>query len=273
MKKAWFPAIAGVGLAAAASWAQSVPQPVPLSVPQPGLPPPFVLMRGEDAFEKETVRGLPFTARTETELVQTLADGNRISAHWTGFVARDGEGRVRREQPLAAIGPLLAGPSAPRLTVIVDPVRRSNWFLDSDAKAVRRMAWPPEGGRSRPGLPGPPGDAAAASVTESLGSREIVGVEAQGKRSTYVIPAGQFGNERPLSIVNESWSSAELHVVLETRHSDPRFGETRFRLTEFQQGEPDRALFEVPAGYVVEDGPPRPGPFGPPRPGSPNGRP
>ena len=46
--------------------------------------------------------------------------------------------------------------------------------------------------------------------------------------------------------------------MLETRFSDPRKGETRFRLTELDRREPDHSLFEVPAGYAVEEGPPRP---------------
>jgi hypothetical protein len=232
--------------------------------PLPGqmLPPPFEPMRGEGAFERQTVRGAPYSAKTETDLAQTLADGNRISGRWTGFVARDTEGRVRREQPLAAIGALLAPPDAPRLIVIVDPVGRVTWFLDPDRKTARRMAWPAEGGRLPPpmvdGVPlRLPRGASPSPSTESLGSREIAGVRAQGTRSTYVIPAGQIGNERPLSIVSESWSSAELSLVLETRHTDPRLGETRFRLTEIDQREPDHALFEVPAGYAVEDAPPR----------------
>lgn len=144
------------------------------------------------------------------------------------------------------------------------------------------MAWPPEGGRGQAGgksMPGPvfggrgplglPPEEAGAASTESLGSREIAGVKAEGTRSTYVIPAGQIGNDRALSIVSERWSCAELDVVLETRHSDPRLGETRFRVTEVERGEPDHALFEVPAGYVVEDGPP---PMGG-RSGPPGGRP
>jgi hypothetical protein len=250
------------------------------------VPPPFVLMGGEGAFERETVRGAPYSAKTETELVQSLADGNRISGNWTGFVARDSEGRVRREQPLAAIGPLLAQHDSPRLTVIHDPVERLTLFLDPETKTARRMPWPEEGGagkgegraaeaerqgsREGGGLRPPmferrgplalPYGTAVAPSTEPLGSREIAGVAAQGTRSTYVIPAGQIGNERPLSIISERWTSAELNAVLETRYSDPRTGQTRFRLTQIDRREPARALFEVPAGYTVEDGPPRMGP-------------
>jgi hypothetical protein len=39
-----------------------------------------------------------------------------------------------------------------------------------------------------------------------------------------------------------------------TRHRDPRSAETTYRLTNIDRGEPDRSLFEVPAGYTVSEG-------------------
>jgi hypothetical protein len=105
-----------------------------------------------------------------------------------------------------------------------------------------------------------PADAGAYSLprTEALGSREIESVTVQGTRSTLVVPAGQMGNEKALTIVSERWYSADLDMVLETRHSDPRFGETRFRVLNLERKEPDHALFEVPADYRIDDGPGRP---------------
>jgi hypothetical protein len=40
-----------------------------------------------------------------------------------------------------------------------------------------------------------------------------------------------------------------------SRQSDPRMGDTVFRLTGITLGEPSRSLFEVPAGYSVTSGP------------------
>src|SRR5215207_9303421 len=54
----------------------------------------------------QPITGAPYTADIVTDIVQTLADGNRIEHHDTSSVARDGQGRVRREQQLAAIGPI-----------------------------------------------------------------------------------------------------------------------------------------------------------------------
>jgi len=85
---------------------------------------------------------------------------------------------------------------------------------------------------------------------ESLGKQAIEGVEAEGTRKTVEIPAGEIGNERPIEIVFERWYSPELQVVVMTKHSDPRFGETTYRLMNINRSEPAHELFEVPADYT-----------------------
>jgi hypothetical protein len=97
--------------------------------------------------------------------------------------------------------------------------------------------------------------------TESLGKQNIGGVEAEGTRSTVTIPTGEIGNERPIEIVSERWYSPELQTAVMTRHSDPRTGETVYRLTNISRTEPARSLFEVPADYTVKEGPPAPEPM------------
>ncbi|HEV7475634.1 MAG TPA: energy transducer TonB [Pyrinomonadaceae bacterium] len=89
---------------------------------------------------------------------------------------------------------------------------------------------------------------------ESLGKQNIEGVEVEGTRSTTTIPAGEIGNERSIEIVNERWYSAELQTVVMTRHSDPRFGESSYRLTNIDRSEPVKSLFEVPADYTLTQG-------------------
>lgn len=92
---------------------------------------------------------------------------------------------------------------------------------------------------------------------ESLGKRNIEGVEAEGNRTTITIPAGQVGNERAIDVVTEQWYSPELQTVVMRKHSDPRFGETTFRLTNIRREEPDKSLFEIPADFKIENN----GPF------------
>lgn len=92
-------------------------------------------------------------------------------------------------------------------------------------------------------------------VKEQLGKQIIEGVEAEGTRTTVTIPAGEIGNERPILIVSERWYSPELQLVVMTHHSDPRSGETTYKLTNINRTEPAKSLFEVPAGFTVKETP------------------
>lgn len=109
-------------------------------------------------------------------------------------------------------------------------------------------------------------------VREQLGKQIIEGVEAEGTRTTVTIPVGEIGNERPIEIVNERWYSPELQVVVMSRHSDPRTGETTYKLTNINRTEPAKSLFEVPGDYTIKEGvpaPPAPAGFRMRRPGGP----
>jgi hypothetical protein len=90
--------------------------------------------------------------------------------------------------------------------------------------------------------------------TESLGRQTIEGVEAEGQRVTATIEAGKIGNERPIVTVNERWYSPELQTVIFSKNSDPRIGETTYKLINIDRSEPDLSLFQVPADYTVEEG-------------------
>ena len=97
--------------------------------------------------------------------------------------------------------------------------------------------------------------------TESLGRQTIEGVQAEGRRTTMTIPAGQAGNELPIHIVTESWYSTELQTTVLSKHSDPRNGETVTRLMNISRSEPSHMLFEAPADYKLSEsaaGMPRP---------------
>ena len=99
-----------------------------------------------------------------------------------------------------------------------------------------------------------PGDP-AESKTESLGTQTIGGVFAVGTRTTRTIPAGEIGNERPLEITSEVWTSPDLQMVVMSKRNDPRIGETVYRLTNIQRAEPDPSLFQIPSGFTTRQGP------------------
>jgi hypothetical protein len=86
-----------------------------------------------------------------------------------------------------------------------------------------------------------------------LEHRTIEGLAVEGRKVTHVIPAGQVGNELPMTVTSEEWSSPELKVLVMTHHSDPRTGDSSYRLTNVIRAEPDPSLFQVPAGYTVKE--------------------
>ena len=94
-----------------------------------------------------------------------------------------------------------------------------------------------------------------SAQTEPLGSQMIEGVQAEGTRTTMTIPAGRIGNDKPIQVVTERWFSNQLQAVVLSTRSDPRVGQTVYRLTNITQTEPAAALFQVPSEYTIQDGP------------------
>ena len=70
-----------------------------------------------------------------------------------------------------------------------------------------------------------------------------------GERTTWIIEAGKVGNEKPIQIVRDVWTSPDLLLTVLSRDADPRSGETSYRLKNVKRGEPDAALMKVPADY------------------------
>jgi hypothetical protein len=101
----------------------------------------------------------------------------------------------------------------------------------------------PRGGRDQAGLD---------VRTETLPSQLLEGIRVEGTRTTTVISAGSMGNALPIEIISERWYSRDLQVVMMTRRSDPRFGETVYRLTNVVRAEPPADLFRVPPDFRVE---------------------
>ena len=81
------------------------------------------------------------------------------------------------------------------------------------------------------------------------------GVSVMGTRTTRTVPAGQIGNDKPLSIVTEVWMSPELKTIVYSKRSDPRTGDQTFALTNIVRSEPDPSLFMVPSDFKLIDTP------------------
>jgi hypothetical protein len=243
-------------------------------------------MSGPIAFDTEPVAGAPYSAEAVTDVVQTLADGNRIVRQSKAQIARDSRGRTRREQGLGTFGPLVNSFSnGSRHVQISDPETKTTIMLDLEHKIAHQMPAPHfkmAGGVAAIGTasagekvewtmaaPAPPPGAEGAAIkvfnfrreiaaeqagrptVEQLGVQFMEGVTVEGTRTTATLPAGQIGNEQPINIVSERWFSPDLKVLVMSRQSDPRFGETTYRLTNINRSEPAAELFQVPSDFKV----------------------
>lgn len=223
-------------------------------------------------FETKVVRDAPYSATVETENIQTFTDGNSIKNKDTSLVYRDSEGRTRRESEIKTKGQKIV-----KEIYISDPANGVNFTLDETRRQAFRVKVNLEDFKLKktesPKSVKPQGDTNSvsngktakpitlseklygkdASVTESLGKKNIEGIDCEGKRTTLTIPTGAIGNTLPMKIVSEEWYSPELQVLVLTIHQDPRSGVTTYRLTNIKRYQPDKSLFEVPANYIVLD--------------------
>ncbi len=220
----------------------------------------------EEGLDGQTVTGAPFTATISRQTTQVLADGNRIEHKTTGTIARDSQGRTRRDFALPAIGPWAASSQPPHVIFINDPVAGTQYVLEPDRKVAHELRpggrqgiqkfsdAGPQGEQEQGFLEGAPSGEQGQETTASLGTQTINGVTAQGTRTTRTIPAGAIGNEKPIVITTERWYSPDLLMVVMNKRSDPLRGDSIRQLTDIQRQEPDASLFQVPSDYTVRKG-------------------
>jgi len=243
------------------------------------------------AADAQVIKGKQYAADTSTETVQTLADGNRIVHHTVSKFYRDAEGRTRREETFGNVDPAHPTPHEVKV-FIDDPVSGMAYVLDPGLKTGEKMQGAGKLGEIRndnddgsrimlktvrddevsdQGAPGRmmvkirdehSGDPNTFVVqalgekrdvaTEDLGVRNVEGVDCNGTKRTITIPAGSVGNEKPISIVTETWYAPSISAVVQSTTDDPRFGKTTYQLTNVQTSEPAHSLFEPPANFKMD---------------------
>jgi len=221
--------------------------------------------------EAKVLKGAPYSAETVNEHVQALSDGNRIVRKTTGRVYRDSEGRVRREIDRATGGSEIS---------ITDPVAGVSWSLNPETHVAwktasaagatimnltnmiesmkvaetRRLELLPKGFEATGvGFAVRRGASNETRSEETLPAKIVEGVIADGTRVTTTLAAGAIGNERPIAIVTEEWTSPELQVLVLTDRKDPREGDDTYRLQNIVRSEPAAALFQVPTDYTIRE--------------------
>lgn len=242
----------------------------------------------------EPVKGAPYSAEAVTQTTQTLADGSRIVNSSSSMIYRDSEGRERREESIGKLGAMSAEGTPVKAIFISDPVAKASYSLDAATHTAHKMvafgtglgtgmgmgigsvgttsvaivrhgtsvatnhSYSDSAGAPAPGMfveTRVIGGNDKAAKVENLGVQTIEGVQAEGTRTTVTIPAGQIGNERDINVVSERWYSQELQALILSKHSDPRMGETTYKLTNINRAEPLHSMFEVPSDYTISEPP------------------
>jgi len=198
----------------------------------------------------------PHSADEVTVITRTLADGTKITR--TRLVKQywDSQGRRREEwfNDLESAGQ----DDTPQWVRIFDPPARAFYSLNPRDHTAQRTEL------SRP-VPSPVRQTPSASATlsparpvppqptrEDLGTQVIEGFEARGTRTTRTIPEGAEGNDRPIQITEEVWSSTSPPLLLMRITKDPR-SEMVMHLTNIVLDEPPAELFQVPSDYTLQE--------------------
>ena len=92
--------------------------------------------------ERRPVLGAPYSAKAVTTSTQTLADGTHITRTIEASVARDSEGRTRREEGVSSVGPWSTTESKQVIT-IQDPVARVRYMLQPDRQVAVKVNMQP----------------------------------------------------------------------------------------------------------------------------------
>lgn len=138
---------------------------------------------------------------------------------------------------------------------IFDFTRKTYEYRDGKSVAAPVPPAPP-----MPPLPPLAGMRSSDSAGSAQVSREkktqqsYEGLKVDIDRTVETIAAGAIGNSKPIESVVERYYSTELQMTVFSRRSDPRNGESIYRMTDIKRSDPDAALFRVPAGYSVSEG-------------------
>jgi hypothetical protein len=195
----------------------------------------------------------PYTAEFVSTHLEASADGTSVPRKGRQVYMRDSQGRTRIEScapdiPCAHFDGNPLGDLRGIVNLYV-PLRRQFIQLLTWQKTARVMTFPGAGPIPTHG----PNLNAIRTTTESLPGKTIHGVYAVGTRTTEVLPADDRTGPDIVN-VQEEWISPDLNITVQGSFTstDPRSSNSSSEIQKLDRGEPDPALFEIPADYKIE---------------------
>jgi hypothetical protein len=210
--------------------------------------------RGRTRREQEMALVGPLAVLQLKTAKKEIADGGRGRVSWsTSPASKDAQRLVVISDPVEHVSYTLYEQTKEALRSAPLKVQRLEDLKVLEAKLKRVEADTQKALEAAKRADAARAAAQQGEMLEDLGTRQIEGVTARGTRTTKTIPAGEIGNLAPINLVTERWFSAELGMAVRITRSDPRSGETVYRLTNIVRAEPPPDLFTVPADYKIVD--------------------
>lgn len=229
------------------------------------------IVREEDGGVREMVESIvvsakpqaPFTLTLETEWVRTLAGGgvtlNMVNKR---RIARDATGRTYQERWQLVF---TNGTEESRMNVvqIADPNAHTLYncfFVGSKKNLCELLNYTPTApavNLSEVNMAGELPSNQGSFLHEILGKQSISGVDTVGVHEATTYKPGAYDsvafgkNDREMTVDSEMWYSPHLDLNLLSVRSDPHLGRQTFTARNVILGDPDPALFELPAGFRV----------------------
>ena len=196
----------------------------------------------------------PFSGTVRVERTDIQPNGNIVQLWSERKIARDNEGRIYNEYRPCVPTTTKTVPDA-IVIHLYDPRNRMTEYLYPQQKTYRMMIL------NRPPSTDTPDDfasptAAAARPSEftrqaDLGYRTLAGLQVRGARVTQTLKSTESGTGEEVTVTNEYWYSEALRLNLATTHNDSRSGNVTTTVVQIDRGEPNAALFGVPADYTM----------------------
>jgi hypothetical protein len=200
-----------------------------------------------EGIEIPSVANAPFTAKVVVTWNQPLVGGGKISRKYYTLVARDSQGRVRREIREFVPADSNDEPNLRSFTIL-DPVSGTRTVCTTASMNCATSSFHPR-------IPLTADAGAAASSTtgnvtrENLGQQTINDLPVVGTRETVANASGS--HSRHAVTRTEIWHSPDLQMDLSVTRSNPQIGQVTLKVTDLVRGEPDSSWFAVPPGYEV----------------------
>jgi hypothetical protein len=200
-----------------------------------------------EGIEIPPIADAPFTAKVVVTWNKPLVGGGTVSKKYYTLVARDSQGRVRREMREFVPADSVAEPPLRSFTIL-DPVASTRTTCTKALMTCATSAF-----NANLVLTENSADRGNAN-RENLGRQTIEGLPATGTRETASNVLGPRGSSRLAVSHTDAWYSPDLQIDLSVTRTDPQSGVVTLNVTELVRGEPDSTWFAIPSGYTVRVG-------------------